>query len=121
MTKFRIKDEEWSKIRGTEIDDYLENCCNSYQRGLILKFTKPPKIDTPYIKSLIALQMLGVGTWEEIRGMAGDPLNPSWGNDRLNSILGAGFIKISHKGKYGKRYFELTERGEKVIEYAVNH
>ena len=113
---------EWSDIRGKDIDDYIRNECTSYQANITLKFIRPPKIDTPYIKSLIALQLLGVGTWEEICGMAGDEMtSKSWGQDRLRSILGAKFIKVSHKGKHGKRYFELTERGEKVIDYVATH
>ena len=115
------KNPEWAAIRGHEIDDYLLNGCPRNQFSSTLKFLNPPTVETPWIKNLISLQMLGsVGTWDEIKGMSGDPIGP-WGQDRLRSILHCGFIEIVKKGKYGKRIFGLTEKGEKAIEYAVSH
>ena len=115
------KNPEWAAIRGHEIDDYLVNGCGKSQRDMTLKFLRPPNMETPWIKNLISLQIIGgYATWDEIKGMSGDPIGP-WGGDRLRSILHAGFIEIVKKEGRGKRIFGLTKKGEKAIEYVVSH
>lgn len=112
---------EWAAIRGTDIDDYLKTV-NGQVWSTTIKFKRSPTLDTPYIKSLLALQLLGLGTWQDICGMAKEGTgHPCWGADRKRSLLGGKFIEVVKVQGSRKKYFQLTERGEKTIDWAISH
>lgn len=117
--------EQWFKVRGTEIDEWAK--AHRGEEG-IREFKRVPTQHTNYIKWLLSLQMIGIGTIKEIWEYAANFLN--FGDEYLNppttlgyvikSLCGAGWVKIAEdKFPMYNRQYEITEAGEKVISFAM--
>ena len=120
---FEKRFPEWFAVRGSKLKEFLKSDLEKLR--FRKKFFYPPKMEDVYVKWLLAFQMLGCATWQDMADFSGERRDGMCAeSDFRNTMLGAGWIEVvgEQEHRYKNRpIYQITEAGAEVVQYAVSH